>query len=521
MSQDTHSFSPLRSYLWPIRSFELKKFIPLFLIAFFIGFDYNILRNMKDALLVTAKSSGAEVLPFIKVWGILPGAVIITAIYSKLNNHLSRDKVFYWMIGLFLAFFAIFTFVFYPLQDVIHPHATADKLEAILPNGFKGLIIMFRYWSFSGFYIMSELWSSTILSMLFWGFANEITRLGEAKRFYGLIAISFNLAAVFSGQTSIFISGDFVNNNLHIVADPWHQSIILLSSIIILSGLCILGLYRYLTYHAIPSIPSEQVKEPQKKIRMSMRENFAYLFRSKYLLYLALIVLSYNVVINLVEVIWKDQVRQMHPDPGAYIAYMSQITSITGVISFFISLLISGQVIRRYGWTTAAVITPLMFLITSAAFFFFFFGGGSLIGVMAMAGTSPLFLASFFGSMQNCFSRAFKFTFFDATKEMAFIPLSLESKLKGKAAIDGVGSRLGKSAGSFMHQGLLMIFVTIAASAHVVAVIIFLVIGVWLLAALALGKEFKQVATPEQQPIAAEPTAAAQSLPEESISLEV
>ena len=519
MSQDSHSFSPLRSYLWPIRSFELKKFIPLFLIAFFIGFDYNILRNMKDALLVTAKSSGAEVLPFIKVWGILPGAVLITAIYSKLNNRLSRDKVFYWMIGMFLTFFAIFTFVLYPNQDLLHPHGLADRLEAFLPKGFKGIIAMFRYWTFSSFYIMSELWSSTILSMLFWGFANEVTRLGEAKRYYGLIAIAFNMAAIFSGQTSIFISGEFLQNKLHIVSDPWHQSVILLSGIIILSGICIVGLYRYLTHHVIPSIPGEPAKEPKKKIRMSMRENFAYLFRSKYLLYLALIVLSYNVVINLVEVIWKDQVRQMHPDPGAYIGYMSQITSITGVISFFISLLISGQVIRRFGWTTAAVITPLMFLITSVAFFFFFFGGNALLGALTVAGTSPLFLAAFFGSMQNCFSRAFKFTFFDSTKEMAFIPLSLESKLKGKAAIDGVGSRLGKSAGSFIHQGLLMMFVTIGASAHIVAVIVFLVIGIWLMAALSLGKQFNQL-SPEEQPTTSEPKPVqGQPVPEESLSL--
>jgi AAA family ATP:ADP antiporter len=86
MSQDKGGFSRLRAYLWPIHNFELRKFLPLLVMAFFIGFNYNILRNMKDALLITAKSSGAEVIPFIKVWGIVPGALLMTFIYSAIGS---------------------------------------------------------------------------------------------------------------------------------------------------------------------------------------------------------------------------------------------------------------------------------------------------------------------------------------------------------------------------------------------------------------------------------------------------
>ena len=46
-------------------------------------------------------------------------------------------------------------------------------------------------------------------------------------------------------------------------------------------------------------------------------------------------------------------------------------------------------------------------------------------------------------------SRGAKYSVFDATKEMSFVPLAPESKIKGKAAIDGVAvARLGKSSGS-------------------------------------------------------------------------
>ncbi len=498
MARAKGTFSPLRAYFWPIHSYELRKFLPLLAMAFFIGFNYNILRNMKDALLVTADHSGAEVIPFIKVWGIVPGALLLTFIYSRLNNRLKRDHVFSVMIVIFLVFFALFTFCIYPLQNVIHPHQTADLLEAHLPKGFMGLIAMFRYWTFSSFYIMSELWSSTVLSMLFWGFANEVTRMQEAKRFYGLIAIGLNVAAITSGQVSYFLCSTLFKLNISFTANPWHQSVILLTTVVILSGLAILGIFRYITRELLSREGHEDVRIIRKeKIKMSMRENFAILGRSKYLLSIAIIVLAYNLVINLVEVIWKDQVRQLYPDPNHFNAYMSQITTITGIISFFTSLLISGQLIRKFGWTLGALITPLILLVTSCAFFFFF-GRDSMAGALAILGTSPLALVVFFGSTQNCISRASKFTLFDATKEMAFIPLSISDKLKGKAAIDGVGSRLGKSGGSLIHQTLLVAFSSIAASAHIVAGILFLAIFFWIGAVLSLGRQFN--ALPHAQP---------------------
>ncbi len=493
MTQKKGFFPRLAHYVWPVHGHELRKFLPLLIMAFFIGFNYNILRNMKDALLITAESSGAEVLPFIKVWGIVPGALIMTFVYSRLNNRLKRERVFYAMITIFLTFFALFTFVVYPFRDLLHPHATADILQARLPAGFMGLIAMFRYWTFSSFYIMSELWSSAILSMLFWGFANEVTKLGEAKRFYGLIAIGLNLAAICSGQISVFLTGSTLRSFFQLTASPWHQSIILLTCVVLASGLAIMGIYRYLTQQILPEPLDEASGKPPERMKMSMRENFAILGRSKYLLSIAIVVLSYNIVINLIEVIWKDQVRALHPAPGDFNSYMSQITTLTGVISFFTSLLISGQLIRRFGWRPAALFTPVVLLATSVAFFFFFFGSDAMLGTLGMLGTSPLALVVLIGGLQNCISRASKFTLFDNTKEMAFIPLSIQEKRKGKAAIDGVGSRLGKSGGSIVHQGLLLLFSSIAASAHIVAAIVVMVILVWIGAVYSLSKQFNKL----------------------------
>src|SRR5271156_6910396 len=110
-------FSRIRAYLWPIYRHELKKFVPMLLIFFLVGFNYSLLRATKDSLVVTAPSSGAEALPFLKVWAIVPCALLFTFIFTRVSNHLSRERVFYAMMSIFVVFFLIFTFLLFPFQE--------------------------------------------------------------------------------------------------------------------------------------------------------------------------------------------------------------------------------------------------------------------------------------------------------------------------------------------------------------------------------------------------------------------
>ncbi len=65
-------------------------------------------------------------------------------------------------------------------------------------------------------------------------------------------------------------------------------------------------------------------------------------------------------------------------------------------------------------------------------------------------GASPLPIAVLLGSLHFCIGRSAKYTIFDSTKELAFIPLDQEGQVKGKLIIDGIGSRLGRGASSFL-----------------------------------------------------------------------
>lgn len=86
----------------------LKKILPLGAMLFFILFNYTILRDTKDVLVVTAPNSGAEIIPFLKTYVNLPSAIAFTVIYGTLSNTMPSDKVFYLVMTSFLAFFGAF-----------------------------------------------------------------------------------------------------------------------------------------------------------------------------------------------------------------------------------------------------------------------------------------------------------------------------------------------------------------------------------------------------------------------------
>ncbi|RRT75863.1 hypothetical protein B296_00005081 [Ensete ventricosum] len=159
----------------------LKKIIPLGIMFFCILFNYTILRDTKDVLVVTAKGSSAEIIPFLKMWVNLPMAVGFMLLYTKLSNVLSKEALFYTVILPFLAFFGAFAFVLYPLRDAIHPTALADKLLAALGPSFLGPVAILRIWSFCLFYVMAELWGSVVISVLFWGFANQVIHASSSS----------------------------------------------------------------------------------------------------------------------------------------------------------------------------------------------------------------------------------------------------------------------------------------------------------------------------------------------------
>lgn len=505
--EGTKSFGKLRNFLWPIYRSELIKFVPMFLLFFLISFNYHLLRITKDALVITAPQSGAEILPFLKVFAILPSAIILTFMYTRLANIFSREKIFYAICGFFLLFFLGFLLFIYPHKETLYCNGFGDWLQSFLPVGFKGFIAVIRYWMFSLYYIFAEGWSTIMLSLLLWGFANDVTSINEAKRFYAMFGVGINIAGIFAGLLGEKLSR-FMHHGLSANAS-WDHTITLFVIIIIINGIVAMAVHRYLHVkfftrrrHAghlglLKENDTIEKKEPKK---MSLRLILKDVLHSPYLLYLSLIVLCYNMVINFTEVLWKSQVHEAYHDPGSFTAYMSNVTFYVGILATVGSLFISGNILRLFGWKKTAYVTPIMAIVTGIGFFYFLFNKVYFPSFwMVFGAVAPLTFTVLFGSLQNIFLRSCKYTVFDATKEMAFIPLDPESRIKGKSAIDGIGTRLGKSGSSLILQILLLFFATPIASAPIILLIMGIIIfPTWLFSIKSLNKKFQEVSSNPQ-----------------------
>ncbi|WJX42816.1 AAA-ATPase ASD, mitochondrial [Trifolium repens] len=470
----------------------MKKIVPLGLMFFCILFNYTILRDTKDVLVVTAKGSSAEIIPFLKTWVNLPMAIGFMLLYTKLSNVLSKQALFYTVILPFIAFFGAFGFVLYPLSNYIHPEAFADKLLNVLGPRFLGPLAIIRIWSFCLFYVMAELWGSVVVSVLFWGFANQITTVDEAKRFYPLFGLGANVALIFSGRTVKYFSN--MRQNLGPGVDGWAISLKGMMSIVVVMGFAICFLYWW-TNNFVP-LPERSIKK-KKKPKMGTMESLKFLVSSRYIRDLATLVVAYGISINLVEVTWKSKLKAQFPSPNEYSSFMGDFSTATGIATF-IMMLLSQYIFDKYGWGVAAKITPTVLLLTGVGFFSLLLFGGPIAPGLAAIGMTPLLAAVYVGAMQNIFSKSAKYSLFDPCKEMAYIPLDEDTKVKGKAAIDVVCNPLGKSGGALIQQFMILTFGSLANSTPYLGGVLLVIVLAWLGAAKSLDTQFTALRKEEE-----------------------
>lgn len=504
----TPEFSGLRAVFWPIHSFELKKFMPMGLMMFCILFNYTIVRDLKDALVV--KQIGGAAISFVKFWATMPAAIIFVVLYTKLSSILSKKQLFYVSLLPFLLFFACFGFVLYPNLDIITPaQSSIDNLVATYPR-FEFFFRMYGKWPLTLFYAFAELWGSVVISLLFWQFANDITRIKEAKRFYSLFGMIANLGLVASGLTLIYFS-----NRVQLYTNSligWSHNLQYIMSIFVLFGVAVLLIYNWMHKNVLtdPLLYDPEDKSPKKKkTKLGLIDSVKLIFTSKYIGLIAALVLCYGIAINLIEVTWKNQLGHYLHSEHEYTAFMGKFSLITGlvVIPF---MFIGSNIVRKLGWRFAAAATPVMIALTGFLFFSSILFSQTdwmkwILGVISM---TPIVLAVYMGMAQNILSKATKYSLFDATKEMSYIPLSDDLKVKGKAAVDVIGGRMGKSGGSVIQQTLIMtLAVGVADPQSAITPYLLgfvgVIIVVWLVAVGGLSKLFGQAAKEKEDELAA------------------
>lgn len=448
---------------------------------FCIIFNYTVLRNTKDSLVIS--SMGTEVLPFIKGLVVLPVSMLFVVLYSKLCNTLSRASLFHLFTGVFIVFFFLYSTYIYPNRDYIHPDPEAVKALTIAYPHLQHFWILYGNWTYTVFYVFAELWGSVSLGLLFWQFANEVTHIGEAKRFYAMFG--------FLGHFALIVGGWMVQAEIGGDCDAHFTYIF---NAVIAFALMANLIYWYLNNFILHDLPvRESVVNVKNRPKLSLRQSLKEIMHSKYLRQIAILVFSYNFAMNLIGLVWKTQLKLQFPDVLELNNFMGQYQSIIGVVTVISIPLVKG-IVEKMSWYRAAIMTPLVLLGSGIVFFFFMFQGHLVSDLIDDFGLTPVMVAVYIGAFQQLASKSFKYALFDPTKEIAYIPLNSELKSKGKAAVDVFGMSFSKASAGYLTGTVLTIFAIsdLMVIAPFMAMLIIGIILVWMSSVKRLSVMYNQ-----------------------------
>lgn len=472
-----HDYSSLlHRILPPISKEDLPKFSALSLLNFFIIFVLTLTRDLKDTLVVTY--IGAESIAFLKIYFVLPMAFLQVYWYNVLSGLCGNSKQTLWYAtGIpFFAFFVSYCTVIHPNAEFLHEFAeeyilkNASMYMSVLANNESVFYKILKNWTVAMFYVGTELYSSVSVGILFWKLANDVVvDPAQAKRFYPLFSYMSSFGPIVAGQFCVLYASQ---------TDDFQSSLNRIGTAIGGAAIIICFLHHLLMSSANDNVTqsskqSKKVKVKKTKPSMSMKDSVKFLANSEYLCSIATLVIGYGVMYNFIELSWKSIVKLQYQDPIEYQRYMGNFSSTVGFFTFFV-IFLGTHVLNNFGWKIGALATPITMALFALPFF------GCLIFLDVKTSNESASIAVPVATILVLLSRSFKYGLFDATTQMTYIPLDEESKIKGKAAIDVLGSRIGKSGASFIQQGLVLWFGDILNAAPIVAMIFYAMAYGWI-----------------------------------------
>ncbi|MFA5074490.1 MAG: Npt1/Npt2 family nucleotide transporter [Candidatus Babeliales bacterium] len=422
---------PLR-FLWgDLSGEELKKFGFLAVIFFFIIGSYWLLRPLKDGIF--ASLVGLEYQPLAKILSVFV-MIPLVFLYSKLVDLVEKHKLFYVICSFYGAGFLFVAYLLtHPTIGLANEVASSSRLLGWVS------------------YVMIESMGSIIVA-LFWSFVASSTNPASAKRGFALI-----------------ISGAQLGSILGPTIDRYAENLGLpLLTVIAAVGVFIVPIL-IMFFMTTSSAVSTAVPEKEKP-KTGMLEGLKLLVTRPYLLGVFAIATFYEVIGTIMDYQMKVLAKQAYPSKEAFTAFLGLFGQSANVLALVMALLGTSYLMRRFGLTFCLLTFPIA------------------VGlVVSYVYINPM-LWTVFASM--IIVKGLSYALNNPSKEMMYIPTSKDVKFKSKSWIDMFGARSAKATGSAVNN-------TFAASIEALmlygTLIALGLVGVWIIAALFVGRSFNKL----------------------------
>jgi ATP:ADP antiporter, AAA family len=391
---------------------EAAKALLLFSNVFFLLFAYYIIKPVRDALILTGGS------PEIKSYMGAAQAILLIFVvkaFSKIASKVARQILITWVTLFFISNLVLFYFL--------------DLAGA--PVSIMGIV--FFVWI--GIY-------NLLVPAQFWGFANDLYTDEAGKRLFPLIAFGATLGALAGSKVSSWLWKPLGAYKMMLVTAA-------------ILGLCIvLAVFihkreiRKLTDKAGQMTRETEAKKKIQEQPLKAGGGFRLVFKSRYLLYIAIVIVLYNFINHTGEYIFSKAVTRVvektvqntatgaldvkqleHLKETNIGQFYSDYQFLSNLAAMIIQLFLVSRIFKWVGVAGALLIYPIFVL-----------GGYGLITLGA-----SLVAIKWVKVGEN----GTDYSLMNTTKQALYLITSREEKYKAKAAIDTFFVRGGDMTAAF------------------------------------------------------------------------
>lgn len=376
------------------------------LTAFLLSFNifmlltaYYILKPIRTALMLTGQTAELQTYLYAAMAVLL---IFVVKAFSGLSSKVSRQLLITWVTLFFISNLVIF-YMLYLLK-------TPVAVMAII------------------FFIWVGIFNNLVVAQ-FWGFTNDIYTEEAGKRLFPLVMLGQNIGGIV-GSTITFLLVESLG---------LYQMMLVAGAIL---GICILLTFiihkRESKRTEIKEANQAGKEEERKKIEEKPLEKgggFQLVFKSKYLLYIAFLILLLNVVNTTGEYIrakaWNQKAEETieageitAENKATYLAKLeSGFFNIVNISTLLIQLLLVSRILKWFGVRWALLFLPFIAL---GGYFLIAFGATFVVIYWAKA-------------MEN----STDYSLMNTLRGALYLITSREEKYKAKAAIDTFFVRAG------------------------------------------------------------------------------
>ena len=411
-----------------VEPFELNAVILSMLYFFFLFGSYSVVKPVRDAMGTVYGVKHLQELFTATFFATL----LVAPLYAGLASRIKLSTFLPWVYGLI----AVSILVFYAL--------------------FSGGKYQDK-WLAAAFYVWVSTFNMLIISV-FWSFMADMFSRSQAKRLFGFIAAGGTVGGIAGPAAATLLATLVGNDGLMLIS----------AGGFVLTGVLVSLLAREKKkMMAVAGAEAQRTTLDHRLGGGNPLDGFILLFRSRYLLLLALFLFLMTWISTIVYFQLGDLITKAFTDKNARTQAYATIELAVNSLAVVIQLFGTGRIIQRFGVTTGLLLNPVIMVIAFLAIAF-----------------SPVLMV--LGGLQ-ILRRVAEYAVAKPTREMLFTVVDQESKYKAKNVIDTVVYRGGDLCASWASAAVLSFGVSGLAIFGVI------VSAVWFPIAYALGKRYESV----------------------------